>query len=96
MGREGDEAIKQYTELRTQLAAVQAEIQGFVLQPQYSMQFLRAGRIVSIRDGAVSGTGGVLWGYAVGKGAQPLMSMVHRIIWCAVFMRTFLCCVVLC
>lgn len=54
LGAEGEAAIQQYGELRASLADAGAELQKVVMAPQHSLQFLRAGRIVAVRMGAVS------------------------------------------
>lgn len=55
-GREGDEAILQYKSLLTQLAELELALKAVCMQPQYCLQFLRAGRVVAVRDGEVSNT----------------------------------------
>uniref|UniRef100_A0ABQ7GPW6 HUA enhancer 2 n=1 Tax=Dunaliella salina TaxID=3046 RepID=A0ABQ7GPW6_DUNSA len=59
LGKEGEDAIRDYLKLRSQIAEQSNVIRHVVLQPQHSLQFLRAGRIVSVQDGQTD------WGYGV-------------------------------
>ena len=52
-GREGDDAIVQYKSLLGRLAELEAAVRAACVQPQHCQQFLRAGRIVAVRDGEV-------------------------------------------
>ena len=52
-GREGDDAIVQYKSLVTKLAELDVALRAVCMQPQYCLQFLRAGRVVAIMDGVV-------------------------------------------
>ena len=54
-GREGDDAIVQYKSLLGRLAELEAAVRAVCVQPQHCQQFLRAGRIVAVRDGEVRG-----------------------------------------
>ena len=58
-GREGDEAILRFSELRRFLVDLDAQMRSIIMQPHHCLQFLKPGRIISIKDGKVN------WGYAV-------------------------------
>ena len=53
-GREGDDAILQYKSLLTRLAELEVALKAVCMQPQHCLQFLRAGRVVAVRDGEVN------------------------------------------
>lgn len=58
-GREGDEAIMRFSQLRRLLVDLELQMRSVIMQPHHCLQFLKPGRIVSIKDGKVD------WGYAV-------------------------------
>ncbi|KAG2430053.1 hypothetical protein HXX76_010153 [Chlamydomonas incerta] len=61
LGKEGEEAMASYQQLRTDISEAAGQLQALLTQPNHCLSFLRAGRLVRVSSGGVDwGTGVVV------------------------------------